>query len=463
MEQLWKRVLASFRDPSGFLFRVGGALYRQVNMEYQANYDHLMDSGLHDALVQEGLLIPHREVDIPAPRPDHMYKVIQPALVEFISYPYEWCFSQLKDAALTTLEIQRRAMGCGMSLKDCSAYNIQFHQGKCLLIDTLSFEKYKEGKPWVAFRQFCQHFLSPLALMTYRDVRLSQLLKVYLDGIPLDLTSKLLPFRSRLSFSLLSHIHLHAKLQKRFARQRTPPKDRGFSQRAFYGLIENLAASIRKMTWTPTGTEWESYYEDTNYTSAALEHKKALLTKFLADIRPALLLDFGGNTGLFARMAADNGIFSVCCDMDAAAVEKNYVQARNNGESRILPLVVDLTDPSPSIGWANQERMSFLRRVRGGTILALALIHHLAISDNVPLDRLARFFSNICNDLLVEFVPREDSQVQRLLSTREDIFTDYTQDSFEVAFTRHFAIRRAENLLHSHRTLYFMTRRAKTE
>lgn len=184
---------ASFRDPSGFLFQQDGVIYRQVNLVYKDDYGHLMDSGLYQALVDDNLLIPHEEVGIEPPIPELAYKIIKPEQIPFISYPYEWCFSQLRDAALTTLKVQKKALDFSMSLRDSSAYNIQFKNGRPLFIDTLSFGKYREGQPWVAYRQFCQHFLAPLTLMSYKDIRLSQLLCTYIDGLPLDLTGCLLP------------------------------------------------------------------------------------------------------------------------------------------------------------------------------------------------------------------------------------------------------------------------------
>lgn len=207
---------SSFRDPSGFLFFENGTLFRSVNRLYQQNYDHLIQSRLYDKLVENDLLIPHREVQHPAEKRDDEYKIIQPEIVPFISYPYEWCFSQLKDAALALIKIQKQALDCNMVLKDASAYNIQFCKGKPLLIDTLSFEIYKENQPWVAYRQFCQHFLAPLSLMASRDIRLGQLIRIYIDGIPLDLVSGLLPISTWFKPALLTHIHLHAKAQKRY-------------------------------------------------------------------------------------------------------------------------------------------------------------------------------------------------------------------------------------------------------
>jgi hypothetical protein len=217
MSETHTKNAASFRDPSGFVFLRDGVIYRQVNRVYQNNYDHFIRSGLWDKLVEDGLLIAHSEVELEQSATGTAYKVIEPALIPFISYPYEWCFSQLKDAGLLTLEIQLKALEFGMSLKDCSAYNIQFNQGKPIFIDTLSFEMYREGQPWVAYRQFCQHFLAPLVLMSQTDIRLQQLLRIYIDGVPLDLASSLLPARSWLNFAWLSHIHMHAKSQKQFA------------------------------------------------------------------------------------------------------------------------------------------------------------------------------------------------------------------------------------------------------
>jgi len=231
---------SSFRDPSGFVFYRNGMLYRQINTAYKANYDHLMDSGLYRVLVDARLLVSHEEVAVTGLSADQAYKTIKPELITFISYPYEWSFSQLKDTALTTLEVQRKAMDFGMSLKDCSAYNIQFKQGRPILIDTLSFEKYRERQPWVAYRQFCQHFLAPLALMSYKDIRLNQLLRVYVDGAPLDLASSLLPLRTHFMFSLLAHIHLHARSQKRYADKTVDMSRHRVSRLNFLGLIDSL-------------------------------------------------------------------------------------------------------------------------------------------------------------------------------------------------------------------------------
>ena len=456
---------ASFRDPSGFLFTRDGVLYRQVNQSYAADYQKLVDSGLYAKLVKAGLLVPHIEVEMEAADPAMAFKILRPELVPFITYPYEWSFSQLKDAALATLSIQKRALKLGMSLKDASAYNIQLFGGKVTLIDTLSFETYKEGEPWVAYRQFCQHFLAPLALMAYRDIRLNQLLRVYIDGIPLDLASSLLPGRTRWMIGLASHIHLHASAQKRYADVAVSEKRAGrkMSKEALVALIESLQVTVRKLEWKPAGTEWADYYAANNYTDAAFEHKKVLVGDWLTRIDAKTVWDLGGNTGVFSRVAAQTGAFVVSSDIDPAAVEVNYRMVKEQKEHNLVPMVLDLTNPSPAIGWSNLERDSFLQRGPADASLALALVHHLAISNNVPLPRVAEFFAACGEWLIVEFVPKSDGQVQKLLRSRLDIFNDYTKAGFEQAFGQFYTLQESSAVRDSQRWLYLMRRIAPTK
>jgi len=451
---------ASFRDPSGFVFVRDGGLYRQVNISYQQNYDLLFSSGLYDALAGNGLLVPHCEVDIPPEYPDTAYKIIEPQRVPFISYPYEWCFSQFKDAALLTLSIQRLALDHGMTLKDATAYNVEFMYGRPVFIDTLSFEKYVENVPWTAYRQFCQHFLAPLALMSKCDINLSILLRRYIDGIPLDLANHLLKGRMGLNLGLRAHIGWHAKAQKKYE---STPVDKSrvrMSKFALMALIDGLESTIRRLTWDPCDTEWGDYYEDTNYSQDAQLEKKELVARFVDKAKSKFVWDLGANTGYFSKVPAEKGIFTVAFDVDPAAVEKHYRENRSSDEQFILPLIVDLTNPSPAIGWAHSERTSFMGRGPADTVMALALIHHLAISNNLPLARIADFFAQICGEsLIIEFVPKEDSQVRRLLATREDIFPAYTRECFEKEFEPYFVIDEAASIRDSHRTLYLMTRR----
>jgi len=447
---------ASFRDPSGFVFRQEGRIFRQVNTCYRQSYDRLMSSGLYAELVKRGLLLEHREAGVPVT--GDSYKVIEPQTLPLISYPYEWCFSQLKDAALATLTVQQVALEHEMVLKDASAFNIQFQGSRPVLIDTLSFEEYREGEPWIAYGQFCQHFLAPLALTSYRDFRLARLFRAYIDGIPLDLASELLPRSSWLRLPLLMHLHLHARSQGHYADRKVDTAGKKVSKQSLRALVDSLETGVRKLRWHPGKTEWSDYYDETNYIAEAERHKRELVEEILETVDPRQVWDLGANVGRYSRLAAQRGIFTAAFDVDPAAVEANYLEAREQQESNLLPLVLDLTNPSPSLGWAHEERRSLVDRGPVDLVLALALVHHLAISNNVPLERIAQFASRLGSHLAIEFVPKTDSQAQRLLTMREDIFPQYTREGFEAAFKQYYQIEKRVEIQGSERTLYLMRR-----
>jgi len=450
---------ASFRDPCGFVFRQDDVLYRQVNERYREDYDLLMGSGLYAELVASGLMVSHEEA-MADDAEFGAYKILEPAEVPFISYPYEWCFSQLKDAALLTLDIQERALAYGMSLKDASAFNIQFVNGRPVFIDTISFERYQEGSPWVAYRQFCMHFLAPLALMSYCDIRLGEWFRVSVDGVPLDLAATLLPFRSRFHPSLFMHIHMHARSQKRYAGREIEKKKlaAGMSKFALLAMVDSLEGAVKRLMWNPQGTEWADYYQDTNYSLDGLSRKKELVAEYLKYSDAKSAWDLGANDGTFSRVASLMGIETVSFDIDPACVEKNYRAVKSGSEKHLLPLCQDLTNPSPGIGWASNERSSLAARGPCDLAMALALVHHLAISNNVPLQLIASYCASLCNWLIIEFVPKQDSQVQRLLATRADIFDRYEVACFESEFKRHFELVRKSAIQDSSRLLYLMKR-----
>jgi hypothetical protein len=450
-------VNSSFRDPAGSVYIEKGEIYRLINPNYQDHYDELMGSGLYDALAEQQLICRHEEVPITNEK-DRIHKIIRPETIPFISYPHEWCFNQLKDAALTTIRIQKIALSKNMTLKDASAYNIQFQNGRPVLIDTLSFEKHVLGRPWVAYEQFCRHFLAPLALMTERDVRLAQLFRIYMEGIPLDLASLLLGRKTFFRFHLLLHIHLHAKAQKRFGSRTVDKKRYQIGPHALIGLISSLERSVKKLDGQKRKTEWSDYYEDIHYAEAAIGGKIKLVSEFIGIAKPAEIWDLGANTGLFSRLATRNGIMSIAFDADHAAVERNYLDSKNQNDTRMLPLVMDFANPTSAFGWSNEERMSLMERGPTDLALALALVHHLRITGNVPLSWIARFFSKICKWLIIEFVPKLDPKVQLLLRNREDVYSDYSMEGFEASFATYFETLKRQKLQDSERILYLLCR-----
>ncbi|HBA59288.1 MAG TPA: SAM-dependent methyltransferase [Elusimicrobia bacterium] len=446
---------ASFRDPAGFLFASGGILYRQVNAVYRPDYELLLSSGLYAALAGKKLLIPHDETDLPCPGADG-FRVIRPEKVPFISYPYEWCFSQLKAAALLTLEVQKLALAHGMTLRDASAYNVQFHKGQPVFIDTLSFAKRAEGSPWAAYGQFCRHFLAPLALMAKTDLRLNCLSRDFIDGVPLDLASSLLPLRTWLDFSLLSHLHFHAKASGHYGRPGAAPRKQEMSGFSLDALLDSLEGAVKKLAFPGVKTEWGDYYAETNYSEAAFEAKKLLVSDFIEAASPQTLWDLGANSGEFSRLASAKNISTLAFDSDPVAVEKNYRAVSARKDERLLPLLADLANPAPGTGWANRERASLAARGPADCVMALALIHHLAIGNNLPFEELAGYFASLGRDLIIEFVPKEDSMARFLLSAREDVFPKYAQKDFEAAFSGYFAVLKQAQIPGSGRTLYLM-------
>ncbi|MFL5448759.1 MAG: class I SAM-dependent methyltransferase, partial [Gemmatimonadales bacterium] len=334
----WQAVEGSFRDPSGFVYTRDRTLFRQVNTGFRHTFEAFLASGLWDELVRDGLLVPHEPVGLEYSATPEAYAVLRPERLPFISYPYEWSFGQLQDAAALTLQIQERALRKGFTLRDSSAYNVQFQGGRPIFIDTLSFEPWEEGKPWAAYKQFCEHFLLPLTLMSATDIRCGTLLRSYVDGIPLDLGSRLLPHRSWTSLSAVLHIHLHAWAQGRYAGSAvtSAAKGKSMSQRSLLTLVKNLSTATQRLSWRPSGTEWADYTTDNNYSDAASRSKREMVVAHLAAVKPKTVWDLGANTGEYTRAAREVASHVVSFDVDPAAVERNYRRVRSENETGIL-------------------------------------------------------------------------------------------------------------------------------
>jgi len=449
------REYSSFRDPSGYVFEEEGIIYRQINNVYKEHFDCLINSGLYETLVKSNLIVRHKTVEKEGIS-DNKYLVISPEKIPFISYPYEWSFDAYRDAALTTLKIQEIALNHGMTLKDASAYNIQFVKGRPVLIDTLSFEIYKEGHPWIAYGQFCRHFLAPLMIMARVDVQLGKMMMNHIDGIPLDVAKKVL--KGRGGFAAWLHIKMQARSIAKHEKQKNVsnrknvkmnlPKSRQIA------IVQSLARTVTNLKMKNRQTEWGDYYNITNYNESSFGLKENLVKQYFEKIgQTKMTWDFGANDGTFSRIALKNSQLVVAFDIDPIAINKNYNDIKKSKE-KMLPLLLDLTNPSPSIGFANQERKSIDQRSKPDVIIMLAIIHHLAISNNLPFEMLAQWLSTLCKYLIIEFVPKTDSQVEWMLSTREDIFVNYNIEKFEEVFLRYFNISEKNNIEGSNRVLY---------
>lgn len=454
---------SSFRDPDGFIFKQNDTIYRCVNASMGSDghkdYEKLMSSGLYKELMEKRLLVRHEETDEINMPPDCKY-ILKPEFLPFISYPYEWSFGQLQQAARLTLDILTTSLDYGMILKDASAYNVTWHKGKPIFIDTLSFTAYQEGQAWLGYRQFCSHFLAPLALMQYTNVGLQKLLQTNLDGIPLDLASSLLPWRTRLSVGMGIHMHMHARSQKKYAGVR-----KKVSVKVPLKTLRNLAISLLNVVDglkpRKADTEWGGYYNDTNYSPEQQQEKEKIISTWVDNSDANTVFDLGANDGTFSRVAAQSASLVISADIDPMAVQANYVRCRTDAEARILPLLLDITTPSPGIGWLCRERESIFDRLKPDLGMALALIHHLAIGANLPLNMIMEAFARLAPRWIVEFVDKPDSQVQRLLANREDVFPNYTQSDFEAVAAESFHIEAKHPICDMYRTLYLL--RAKRE
>ncbi len=415
-------------------------MHRQIQPSFAKEWDHFVRSGLHDRLVERGMLVGHEDVGLKDAFEASAHAVIRPEPIDFISYPYEWTFGELRDAALLTLDAQLEALSAGMTLRDASAYNVQFRGVQPVLIDSLSFERLEPDAPWIAYRQFCEHFLAPLALMAARDIRTGRLLRGGIDGIPLDLAARLLPGRSRLRLGLGAHIHLHARSMRQHSGASGSGRKARLSLSRQIALIESLRSTVAGLRWDPEGTEWADYADNTSYDDEATHAKEAIVAAMLSAARSGIIWDLGANTGRYSAIASGLGRRVLAFDIDPAAAERHYRTLRRDGRTDTTPLVMDLADPSPALGWAGRERRSLAERGGDSVLLALALVHHLAIGRNVPLPMLLGWLAELGSELIIEWVPREDVMAQRLLAAREDIFDRYTEDGFQAALGEHWVV-----------------------
>jgi len=455
-----KRIQGSFRDPSGAVYSHEGKIIRTVEESYRSHWEVCDESGFIKEQLEKGTIPAFRVLD-----DARAWKVLEVDKIPFITYPYEWSFSQLKEAALLTLELQRDALDKGLTLKDCSAYNVQFVGCKPVFIDLLSFEKRVSGSPWTAYRQFCMHFLAPLVLSSHLGPWCLQLLRLHIDGIPLDHAASMLPMKAKLSPNTVIHIIAHAKMESKHgdARQAASKASKvSMSKKQLVNLIDSLIGFVAGIKPPSIKTTWGDYYEDTNYSSVAMEHKKEIVERFAKQSAGDVATDFGANTGEFSQILKDSFKTVIAPDIDPLAVERHYGHLKNQGESGIMPIVLDVTNPSPAIGWASTERDSFTDRSENDFITALAVTHHLRITYGIPLAMQADYFSSLLKpggSLAIEFVPKDDSQVQRMLGVREDVFVDYELESFAEIFSEKFSPVDSVQVQDSLRTLFLFRKK----
>jgi SAM-dependent methyltransferase len=386
--------------------------------------------------------------------------VLRHERVPFVSYPYEWTFGMLRDAALVQLDVLLAALDAGLTLKDGSPYNVQWRGADPVFIDLGSFEPWREGEPWAGYRQFCMLFLYPLLLQAYRGVDLQPLLRGSLDGIAPPAADRMFSLRDHFRRGVFTHVHLHGRLERRYEK-RTSAEVRGELKRSKLSpeVVRANAKHLRKLVgrleWKPGRTAWTAYRETSTYTDEAEGAKRAFVSRAAGARRGSLVWDLGCNDGAYARLAAEHASYVVAVDSDSATVDGLYRALRDESAERILPLVVNLADPSPGLGWRGRERLPLEARGRPGLTLALALVHHLAITANVPLAEVIDWLRSLDGSLVVEFPTREDPMVKRLLASKaEGLHPDYELGRFEQLLSERFRVERRQELPGGTRVLY---------
>jgi ribosomal protein L11 methylase PrmA len=455
----------SFRDPSGKIFSLGGEIYRAVMGKAAGEFSAFKQSGLLDTMIQKGTLVSTKEVDakVLAKAGIDPSLVLHHAKVPFISYPYEWSFPLLKAAAILHLNVQIEALRGGFSLSDSTAYNVQFNGVKPVFIDVLSFRKYVEGEIWSGHRQFCEQFLNPLLLRAFFGIPHNNWFRGNLEGVETAMLARMLPWWRNLSFNVLSHVTLQARLQSAAivdnGKSVAKAKQVKLPKLNYERMLLSLRDWIAGLQPRDTGqTVWQHYAENTTYDTDEQKAKKRFVADFCGKVKPRQLWDIGCNTGDYSEVALASGASQVIgFDFDQGALERAHARAKAK-KLDFLPLFQDGANPSPDQGWANAERKSVMSRGGANAIVALAFEHHLAIGRNIPLPGVVDALVKMAPQGVIEFVQKKDPTVQQLLALREDIFPDYTPETFETALKAKARVVKQETVSASGRTLYWFDR-----
>jgi cyclopropane fatty-acyl-phospholipid synthase-like methyltransferase len=443
--------VSSFRDPDSSLSFDNSYYYRRISLNYEVHYNCLVASGLKDRLLQEGFILPFVEIIDESPEIGFSSRVLRTDILPFVSYPYEWSFSQFKEAALLTLKINQLALEYGMILKDASMFNVQFIGCKPFFIDLASFEIYEEDTPWKAYYQFCKHFFGPLFLAAKKNCILPKLLQYFIDGIPLKEVVSLCNWNDFLDSGAFLHLYLHAKGEGKTV---TGSIKKKVTKKQLSTIFTHLESTITNLKLKPKQTVWNDYNQNNNYEIESQQHKVEIIKGFLDQIDGKKALDIGANDGLYSQLLADKEMYTLVVDIDELAVDRAF----NCKSDLIHPLQMNLVNPTPAIGWNNIERKSFWDRCQVDVIQALAIVHHLVITYDISFEEIAKKLSQHTKYLIIEFVDPEDTQAQILLQNKPHHKIDYTQINFEKSFGSIFRLKDMKKIDDAKRYLYFFVK-----
>ena len=453
----------SFRDPSGKIFYYENNIFREIFLSGLDKYNFLKKDKLLDELVEKNFLVKTEEIkteDVSKLKPEDKSIIIKHEKINFISYPYEWTFNELKDAAIFHLDLQLFLLEKGAKLIDASAYNIQFKKLKPIFIDVLSIDKYKEGEFWGAHKQFCENFLNPLILTSKTGINFNNWFKGNLEGITTSDLYSVLKLKHFLSPTIFFQVFLLNKIEQKATKNplltnKKINKAKGLSKNAFKFMLTGLKSFIKKLELKNQITTWEKYSEKNTYSEDEDKKKMDAVESFLKKNKSInLLADLGCNDGKFSRLAIKSNIENVIgFDFDLKVLDRSYLISKKNNQN-ILPLYLDFTNPSSNLGWNDNERKSFNKRAKFDCILALALIHHLVLAKNIPLNQTLIWLTSMAPAGLIEFVPKEDPTSQFMLSLKGDIFPDYNEENFKKELSRIVKIKNITTVSNTGRKIY---------
>ena len=441
----------SYKDSAARVVLKEGIYYRYIFNEYKREYDNLMQSGLYEALIAKGYLIPHAELKYEGNEPS-IYKQLLPEQIHFQSYPFCWSYSQWRKAIITYIEINKIALSYGMILKDATPFNFFFKEGRAILLDTSSFEFFKEGDPWLAYKQFCTEFFSPIALMHYNGQIWSGMVKANLKGLPLNFVSKQLPLKSWFNFTCLLHIHMHAKYANTEAsvkeeNARKSKVQEGFTKEKLLSLIDMILSTVKK--WEQANNidkHWQGYYKNDIESPIYLNQKEEIIIKWLNELKPKTVIDLGANTGRFSFLAAKEVEQVIALESDYNCVDAIENAIDKAALKNITVMQMDLAETTPSFGVLEKEYSSIFKRLSNihlspSLVMALAIVHHLHISNFLSFAQIAELLAKFNSKyLIIEFVPIQDSKVQLLIKNKQRDFSSYTQENFTTALLEYFKL-----------------------
>ena len=447
---------ASYKDPSAKVFYYedeGDHIYRELHPFYLPHYNHFNTSGLSAELIKKNWLIHYEETDN-----NSETIILKATKIPFISFPYEWTFNQWKDAALLTLKIQFQALKFGMILKDASPFNIVFGGARPIFIDISSFEIFKEGKPWQAYKQFCECFYMPLLLAKHLGEVSNEIFLNNINGIPLSKGLSLLPAKAHFNLNTLFYLALPDKIRKQIKNSddRENKVSASFTLKKSLQFAEQLFSDINKIKQAKKVTKWNSYYDEDKIDATYLQEKEGILKQWFSNYSQKTLIDFGCNTGKFSTLLSPLVKTIFAFDEDINCVDQLYTHCREEKINNIFSFSANISQPTPAVGFNNMERQSLLTRLKADTGLALALIHHLVFSNNLNFTMIAEMFAATCNELVIEFIPKEDKKVRLLLSTRKDIFDWYNFEIFVIAFETKFTLVKTHRFANDRMLIHFI-------